>query len=283
MVVPSHLQSDGGAIPKIIMKNTGRWLVVIIVVALGGGMVWQWRALRMAQADASKLKEGQQTLSELLRSRAEKSYRWKLLNKMRKERLAADRKAAAIAAGEEEQEPSVTLVEDFTATLTTELAPRQTLVTGGWKLPNGNRAIVMIQPTLINHRGEPPQRGEAALVQVEAMFAEMPEEVLDKVGLQMMRTTGEESEAQEILEPAAQQRLKEQLGSTSNVNVLSGPQMTTISGRQAQVQMLNTVMIDGVQRQVGPSLRVYPIVYPDGNTLEMTVDAQLRKPNHPQK
>ncbi len=292
------------------MKNIGRWLVVLVVVALSGALIWQWRALRVAQAenaalnaaaaegdllkdeveelrkkvaDAGDREKARKAEAELLRLRGEVSQLREQLKKERDARTAAERKATASAVAQNSPEPQTEPVQTFSATLRASLAPQQSLVTGGWKLPNGNRAIVMVEPALVNSSGNAAQPGEDAQVVVQARFAELPDEVLEHLNLQSMRTTGKESSAQTILEPAQQQWLREQLEKSQDVNVMSAPRVVTMDGRQAQVQILNAVTFDGVQHQVGPSLDVIPYAGADGKTIEMTVIAKIRQATNPQK
>lgn len=309
VVIPLHLQSDGGAIPQNIMKNTGRWLVVI-VVALSGGMVWQWRVLRQTQveneallvaasegdllkeeveqlrkkaADAGELEKARQAQSELLRLRGEVSQLREQLKKERDARVAAERKTAASAGLQNTPEQQAVPVETFSATLRASLAPQQSLVTGGWTLPNGKRAIVMVEPALIDSAGNLAQSGEATQVVVQARFAEMPDEVLEHLNLQSMRTSGKESNAQSIMEPAQQKWLQEQLEKTQGVNLLSAPRVTTLDGRQARIEVTRSLNIDGTDYSVGPSLDVIPYISADRNTLEMTVIAKIRQATNAQK
>ena len=292
------------------MKNIGRWLVVIIVVALSGGIAWQWRALRQAQAenaalnvaaaegdllkeeveqlrkkavDAGELEKARQAQSELLRLRGEVSQLRDQLKRERDARAAADRKAAADASLQNVPEQQAEPVQTFSAILRASLAPQQSLVTGGWTLPNGNRAIVMVEPALINAAGNLAQSGEGTQVVVQARFAEMPDEVLDKLGLQSMRMSGKESSAQSILEPAQQQMLREQLEKSQGVNLWSSPKVVTADGRQARVEGTQSLIIDGTDYSVGPSLDVVPKISADGNILEMTVIAKIRQATSPQK
>ncbi len=284
--------------------------MVILIVALGGGMFWQWRALRLAQAenaalmaaaaegdllkeeleqlrkkavDAGELEKARLAQSELLRLRGEVSQLREQLKKEQAGRVAAERKASASAGAQNSPEPQPEPVQTFSAIVRASLGPQQSLLTGGWTLPNGKRAIVMVEPTLIDATGNIVQPGEASQVVVQARFAEMSDEVLEHLNLQSMRMAGKESNAQSILEPAQQKWLQEQLEKSQGVNVLSAPRVTTMSGRQAQIQILNAVTLDGVQHQVGPSLDVIPYVGADGKAIEMTVIAKIRQATNPQK
>lgn len=285
--------------------------MVLLIVALGGGMFWQRRALQQAQAenaeltsdaaegafwmkeeikqlrkqavDAGELEKARKAEAELLRLRGEVSQLRDQLKKERDARAAAERKATASAVAQNSPEPQTEPVQTFSATLRASLAPQQSLVTGGWKLPNGNRAIVMVEPALVNSSGNAAQPGEDAQVVVQARFAELPDEALEHLNLQSMRTSGKESSAQTILEPAQQQWLREQLEKSQDVNVLSAPRVLTADGRQARIEVTRSLTVDGTDYSVGPSLDVIPKISADGNTIEMTVIAKIRQATGAQK
>ena len=218
------------------MKKFSVILCVVLIVAMAGGLFWQHLSLqqlraenakleaaaaeldllkdeaeqlRKGQSGAAEIEKARQAQSELLRLRGEVSQLREQLKKERDARSAAEKKASAPAVAEETASP----VETYTATLRVTLAPQQTLVTGGWKLPNGNRAIVMVEPSLIGNPGEPTQ------VAVQARFAEMPEEALEKIGLASLKSQGKESTAQSVLEPDQSQSLRDQLETTQGCRI----------------------------------------------------------------
>ena len=275
------------------MKKLSVIMCVVLIVAMAGGLFWQYQSLQSLRADnakleaaaaeldllkdeAEQLRKGQsgaaeiekarQAQSELLRLRGEVSQLREQLKKERDARSAAEKKASAPAVAEETASP----VETYTATLRVTLAPQQTLVTGGWKLPNGNRAIVMVEPSLIGNPGEPTQ------VAVQARFAEMPEEALEKIGLASLKSQGKESTAQSVLEPDQSQSLRDQLEATQGVNLLSAPKITTLDGRQAQIKTVNVRTIGDNQYEFGPVVDIVPKVSADGRSIDMTVIAHLK-------
>ena len=276
------------------MKKLSVTLCVVLVVALAGVLFWQYQSLqglraenakleaaaaeldllkdeaeqlRKGQSGAAEIEKARQAQAELLRLRGEVSQLREQLKKERDARSAAEKKASAPAVAEETASP----VETYTATLRATLAPQQTLVTGGWKLPNGNRAIVMLEPSLTGNPGEPTQ------VTVQARFAEMPEEVLEKIGLASMKSQSKESTAQSVLEPGQSQSLRDQLEATQGVNLLSAPKITTLDGRQAQIKAVSARTIGEKQYELGPVVDIVPRVSADGRSIDMTVIAQMQQ------
>jgi hypothetical protein len=292
------------------MKRLGLVTAVATAGMLAGGWFWQHRTvqklraenaalnaaaaeldllkeeadgLRKGRVDAAEVERARQSQAELLRLRGEVSQLREQLKKEREARGAAEKNAAARASLQNVAERQAVPVETFSATLRASLAPQQTLVTGGWTLPNGNRAIVFVEPALIDASGNLAQPGEATQVVVQARFAEMPDEVLEHLNLQSMRTSGKESSAQTIMEPAQQQWLREQIEKSQGVNVLSAPRVVTMDGRQARIEVTRSQTVDGTDYSVGPSLDVLPKISSDGRTLEMTVVARIRQATSPQK
>lgn len=298
MVVPSHLQSDGGAIPKIIMKNTGRWLVVIVVVALSGGMVWQWRALRMAQAenaalnaaaaegdllkeeveqlrknvpDAGELEKTRQAQSELLRLRGEVSQLREQLKEEREARAAAGRAPMPVAAPQVTDDASP-MVLSYKSELSTTLGPKQALLTGGWRMQDGNRGLVLVQPTV---SGESNGQDKVSL---QTYFVALPEEVLSSFGLEAISVEGAESSTQAIMDTDQFQSLVSNLKETKGVTFMTAPKISTLDGHQAALKIGGVRTIDGETFEVGPSIDILPhIIRPKGNGLNMTVVARIRE------
>ncbi len=280
---------------------------VVVLVACGGLFYWQHGQIRELKAEnaslealasevdllreeAEELKKRQvspeeaerarQSQAELLRLRGEVS---RLRDQLKKEQsanqAAAQQRAAVVPAPVTEEAPPP--VETYTATLRATLAPQQTLVAGGWKMPNGNRVIVMVEPSLIGNAGEPAQ-GEAAQVSIQARFVELSPESMQKFGLDGVRAEGRESSYQGVLSNEQTQALMSQLQETQGVNVMTAPRISTQVGRQAQINATSRRTIDGADYDVGHSIDLVPRISPDGTTLDLSVTAKLRRETNPQ-
>ena len=231
--------------------------------------------LRKSQVDESELERARQAQSEVLRLRGEVSQ---LRDQLKKERLANQAAAAgAVAPPAPVAEEVAPPVENYTATLRATMAPQQMLVTGGWKMPNGKRSIVLMEPALIaNNPGEAPQ------VMIQAKIVELTEEAFSTAGLAALRSEGKTTAAQSVLESDQARLLMESLLTTPGVNVLSTPRVSTLDGRQAQMKITNLKTIGGTQYELGPSLDVIPRVLNDG-TMDMSVTVRLQMETIPAK
>jgi type II secretory pathway component PulM len=224
--------------------------------------------LRQAQVDPAELERLRQGQAELLRLRGEASQLRRQLKDVEQARRSARVKESppASAVVEEEAAP----VETYTATVRVSLASKQTLITGGWAVPNNKRGLVLIEPAI---GGDADQAGQ---VIIQARFVELPEEVLSKVGMDGLKSDGKESSIQSILTAEQSEAVLSELKETQGVNVLSAPKISTLDGRQAQMKVGGTRTVNGVVFEVGPSVDVVPHVSPDGNSVDLTVIARLR-------
>lgn len=224
--------------------------------------------LRQAQPDPADLERLRQGQTELLRLRGEASQLRRQLKDVEQARRSARVKDSppVSALAEEEAAP----VETYTAAVRASLTSKQTLITGGWAVPNNKRGLVLIEPAI---GGDADQAGQ---VIIQARFVELPEEVLSKVGMDGLKSDGKESSAQSILTAEQSEAVISMLKETQGVNVLSAPKISTLDGRQAQMKVGGTRTVNGVVFEVGPSVDVVPHVSPDGNSVDLTVIARLR-------
>jgi len=224
--------------------------------------------LRQAQADPAEFERLRQGQAELLRLRGEVSQLRRQLKDMEQGSRSARAKDSAPVSSLDEGESAP--VETYTAAVRASLASKQTLITGGWAVPNNKRGLVLIEPAI---GGDADQAGQ---VIIQARFVELPEEALSKVGMDGLRSDGKESSAQFILTAEQSQAILSALQETQGVNFLSAPKISTLDGRQAQIKVGGTRTVNGVVFEVGPSVDVVPHVSADGNLVDLTVIARLR-------
>jgi len=276
---------------------------VVVLVACAGLFYWQHGQIRELKAENAELEalasevdllreeteelkqrqispeeadRARQAQAELLRLRGEVSRLRDQLKKEQAANQAAARQSAAVVPAPVTEE-AVPPVETYTATLRATLAPQQTLVVGGWKMPNGNRSIVLVEPAIQN------SPGEAAQVIIQAKIVELTEQALSSIGLGGLSTDGKASAAQAILEQEQSQLLMEHLKVAPGAKVLAAPRVSTADGRQAKISVTERRTIDGVEYDVGPSIDLIPRISPDGTTLDLSVITQLRVETNPQK
>lgn len=285
------------------MKKLGLLLGVAVLVGLGIAVFLQSRsltemraenvALNAAAAEADLLKEELEQLkrtqaspeerdkarraeSELLRLRGEVAKLRDQLKAVPPANPAAD--AIPVPAPAEPAEPEIIPpVDTFTATVRVTLAPQQTLVTGGWRFPNGKRGIVLVEPVLIENAGA------VAQVEVHTRFVEMPDDALGTLGLEALRAGGKETGGQAVYDADQAQILLKALEQLPGVNVLSAPTVSTLDGRQAQVNVVSNTDANSTAPEVGPSLSIIPKLADDGMSMNLSVIAQMRMKANPQQ
>jgi len=224
--------------------------------------------LRQSQVDPAELERLRQGQAELLRLRGEASQ-------LRRQLKEAEQARGISPAKEPPPVPApaevpFSPVETYSATLRARLASRQTLVTGGWPTADGKRTLLLVEPVI----GEAEMAGQ---VTIQARFAEMPEDVLIKAGLDWMKSDAKESTAQSILDPEQAAHLLATLENSLGVNVMSAPKVSTLDGRQAQVKTVNLRTFGpGETHELGPVVDVVPNLSADGRSVDLTVIAQLK-------
>jgi lipopolysaccharide transport protein LptA len=120
----------------------------------------------------------------------------------------------------------------------------------------------------------------APQIEIESKFIEMPEETAKAVWAKWPLTN---NAGAFVLAPAPMRELLKQLESR-DVQVLFDGRVTTLAGRQAQIQKVDArTVVEGITngscitdtKLFGPVLDVSPAVEPDGYTIQMTVTSRL--------
>jgi type II secretory pathway component GspD/PulD (secretin) len=128
----------------------------------------------------------------------------------------------------------------------------------------------------------------AQQVNIRAKFVEMPNDQVPALLGDITITTNREEASTGILTAPQARRLFKQLEQTKGVEILTAPDVTTVSGRQAQLQTVEIrtivtgavpVVTNGVTTNIfqtsalpyGPSLDVVPYVAADGYTVQLTL------------
>jgi len=104
-----------------------------------------------------------------------------------------------------------------------------------------------------------------------------------KAGLDSLRADGKETSGHGVLDAQQARDMIALLESSQGVNVLTAPRVTTLDGRQAQINVSQTKTINDQSYEVGPSLDVVPRVSADGRQTDLTVTARIREATAPAK
>lgn len=238
--------------------------------------------LKLSQIDPDELNRLRKNEAELRRLRGETAQLRLQVKTLRDSQAAAVAKASgsAVRPVETTEEP----VQTFTSTVHVPLAPGQSLVTGGWRLPGGKRGVVLVEPSYVSATGDalagPVSGGQ---VVIQARFVELPDEVMTKVGLDSLKAEAKETSGHGVLDAQQVRDMVALLEQSQGVNVLSAPRVLTLDGRQAQIKVVSTKTINDQPYEVGPSLDVVPRVSADGRATDLTVIARIRLEGIPAK
>lgn len=280
------------------MKNIGLLLIGLLLVAVGGLLVWQHNIIHRLQTENASLRQATSELQALRDENARQSQG--RIDPAELERLRAGqlelarlrgqvaqlRRQASEVAGKRPAplfntppaattETAAAPVETFTATTRVAVPWKQTLVTGGWTLPSGKRALVFIQPN-------PVEGDQTGQVDLQARIVEMPDATFTQLGLVGLKSGDKQSTASALLTAEQAAVLIKALEQTEGVNVISAPRVTTLNGRQAQVKVVDMKTApSGEQYEVGPSIDLVPQISADRASVELSVSAHLSLPTTP--
>ncbi|MDB6033667.1 MAG: polymerase, sigma-24 subunit, subfamily [Verrucomicrobiales bacterium] len=269
----------------------------ILLVSVAAVSVWQWRSIerlkgdnahlrdlvkqneKLAQENA-RLQKGQLDTGELDRLHREQSELLKLRNEvaqLRKQlKEASARQAGLRTASTNTNQTTVSPIDTFTATVRAAVAPRQTLITGGWSLTPGKHAFALVTPAFLEPSETTPDA--PAQVNLQTILIEAPDETLAAIGLNKLIVDGKESGAQKVISAEELATLLKTMESAEGVNILSAPRITTLAGREAEVKVTHPTEINGVSHDIGPSIRISPRLSADGTSFDLSLLAKMRRP-----
>jgi len=214
---------------------------------------------RVDPAELNRLRDGQ---TELLRLRGQVSQ---LRQRLTETQAATNRTVTAkqpSPADETTQSP----VETYTAKATMKIGWQQTMVTGGWKLPSGNRGLVLLQPLA--------DETNPNAVHVRAQILELPESLM--TGLGNLDASGKDSRGYDVLTTAEARALLDKIKNTEGASIMASPSVITASGQQAQVAVVDTFTgPNGENYSVGPVVDITPTIAPGNQLVELAVEARL--------
>ncbi len=161
-------------------------------------------------------------------------------------------------------------VKTFIATAIETITWDQALVTGGWKMPDGKRALVVV--TL-----EPME--EEKQVMIQSRILAYPEEVGERLGLAQFNLDEKDGFRTGKTQKLSVEFVNELLkfaGESAGVDLMSSPRVTTLAGRQAQTQAQQIRSLpNGDTYSTGPVIDVIPNVSADGRSVQVMFNARL--------
>ena len=286
-------------------RGMKRAFLAILLVAVCVGVFVQYQALRKLKAEGAGLRAqladlharaeaekasraGQPSERELERLREERAELVRLRGQVAELRRdlksmqqAMARASSAASAAGKTNITAADLVQAFVANVQATIPPQQTLVTGGWQLPSGKHAFFFLEPMLVGADGNRLEMvGDAdspGQIVVQTRIVELSEEALSRHGFSGLKSDAPETGGQLLLTDAQQRKILGALEQEGGLDILAAPRVVTLSGRQAQVKVVNSHTTPlGESFETGPVLDLVPTVAADGRSVDMRVSAQVR-------
>jgi RNA polymerase sigma factor (sigma-70 family) len=217
------------------------------------------------QAENEKLN---QNTSELLKLRSD-------VGRLRKEAEAAalaNRHSALAQATPPTGDPATNSpsFQTYSAKVRVNVPWNQAVITGGWKLPSGQRGLIITTPV---HTVEPGS------VELQTKILSLTEDCAGKLGLDKFNTDSREVTSSTTLTTDQYKTLMNVLDRSDGVDALAAPVITTESGRQAQVSVVDDpATASGETHAPGPVVDYMPIISPDGQSIDLQIIANLNYP-----
>lgn len=175
--------------------------------------------------------------------------------------------------------PSPPPVTKLTSTVTAQVPLGHALAVGGWAGQEpGQRVIGFITPVTVSEAGSitpAPVAGAPGQVLLETHLLTIPDRLLDRLGLQDLRTDQASSQASAGLDAARLAALLKLAEQETGVSILSAPRVLTLSGRAAQVSVTQA-QPDGTQ--TGPVINLTPTLDATGTSVRLDVGLELNLP-----
>jgi RNA polymerase sigma factor (sigma-70 family) len=157
----------------------------------------------------------------------------------------------------------------YRAELTATVPLGATLVTGGWEIAPGRRAVVLLRPELMDTGS-----GTDRQILVTSTFAEASEDMLYDLGLDhLFAETNLVSDAH-VAGPGEASTILERLNEVENASILAAPRVSMLDGNQAQISTLGPLP-GSWSGLVSATADLIPRLSADGNAVDLTVIAEL--------
>ncbi len=211
-----------------------------------------------------ELESLRQSKSELQRLRGQ----FAVLRKQLQDPPDQKTEEASPSPGTPKPEPFIP-VRTFTTTTHAQLKPDEIMVTGGWSTQTGKSTWIIVSPSISGRESATPN-----VITVEQKIVEVPDQVAGKLGLAELRTTQNDTTQNGIFDGDQAEVFWKELEESDGVDLLSSPKISTVSGRSAQVSALQSIIIDGQQYNLGPTVEIVPTIL-DNGSLKLTLTGRV--------
>jgi hypothetical protein len=238
-----------------------------------------------SKAEFAKFKAAQVDSTEMERLRADQREALKLRGEVTRlkqdlataEKMAKSTKAnPGAASNSSKKEPSVLELPRLpvdnpdvavhqTRVIETTLPANSVLALGGWVGESGKRIFAFVEPS--QEKTNPDQ------VSIATTWIEVSEETAKKIRVGgFLDQSGEQFAT---LNGSSIAQIKEEIEKAGGGDILSTPNVTSLSGRQARVSISEARTTPGGQVELGPNVDVVPVVAEDGSGITVTMKASL--------
>lgn len=162
-------------------------------------------------------------------------------------------------------------VAKLTSAVSAQVPLGHALALGGWAGPEpGQRIIGFITPATV--------ADSPGAVLLETRLVSLPDRLLDRLGLQDLRTDQAGSQSAAGLDPARLAALLKLAEQEAGVSILSSPRVLTANGQPATVSVTQA-QPDGTH--TGPVIKLLPTLDAGGNSVRLDVGLELNLPTSP--
>jgi DNA repair exonuclease SbcCD ATPase subunit len=161
-------------------------------------------------------------------------------------------------------------IRTFVSTALVTASWDQTILTGGWKLPSGRRAIVLValQP------GESQQQ-----LTIKSTLLEYTDDAGNALGLAQFNTDGQTTTKAQKLDSAQAEAIMRAAKDSEEIKIVSSPIITTVGGQQAEIQVVEQRQTpSGEGYSTGIVMDFIPTIAADGQSVQMVIAAHLNYP-----
>ncbi len=161
-------------------------------------------------------------------------------------------------------------IRTYLANTSATVAWNESVLVGGWATPPGKRTYLLSTP-------QSADGGKSILIKSK-IFA-VPETAGKELGLEQFNVDGQTSNHAHALNPDQVAALLNAARASAGVELLTAPEVTTGSGRQAEIQVGDMHQTpSGESYFTGPVINLIPTISQDGKSVQLVIAVQINSP-----
>lgn len=164
-------------------------------------------------------------------------------------------------------------VMTFLSATTNVISWNQAIVTGGWIIPSGKRVLTIT--TL-----QPVDNGRS--LDIKSTMLGYPEDTGKTLGLDQFNVDGQTTTTANTMDRNRAAAILKAVQRSNGANILTQPEVTTESGRQARVEVTDNIRTpSGEKYSTGPVIDYIPTISADGQSVRMVIVSTLKEAIQP--